>query len=141
MASINVIDDALLDMILTKLPPAILSVVFLHTSTTPADDGPDSFLIIDVTCAISNWSALVRNSDWHLRLYGDRQIDRCISMIPEYCDFEPPMEHAFYKASILLRIAPEQTSDTSLDSVTEQRWWDVLSAIDPRINQLHGPCH
>ncbi|KAG1762004.1 hypothetical protein EDD22DRAFT_847394 [Suillus occidentalis] len=82
------------------------------------------FLIIDVTCAISNWSALVRNSDWHLHLYGDRQIDRCISMIPEYCDFEPPMEHAFYKASILLRIAPEQTSDTSLDSVTEQRWWD-----------------
>jgi hypothetical protein len=34
--------------------------------------------------------------------------------------------HAFYLAGILLRITPEQLSVASLDSMTEQQWWDLM---------------
>lgn len=97
---------------LSSLPPFCL--LCPHPSTTPADDGPDSFFdyrrdlrYLELFCAPA------RNSDWHLRLYGNRHIDRCISMIQGYCDSESPMEHAFCIASSLLRIAQEQTSDAS----------------------------
>ncbi|KAG1718181.1 hypothetical protein EDB19DRAFT_1921161 [Suillus lakei] len=45
-------------------------------------------------------------------------------MIPEYCNPKSRTQHAFYLAGILLRIVPK--SVTSLDSVTEQQWWDVM---------------
>jgi hypothetical protein len=127
IASINAIDDALRDMILTKLSPAILSVVCPHPSTTPDDDGTDSpFDYHRDLCYLELVCALARNSDWHPHLSGDRHLDRCISMIPEHCVSGFYGHHAFYIAGILLRIAPVQTSDTSLDSVTEQQWWDVM---------------
>ncbi|KIK44210.1 hypothetical protein CY34DRAFT_11222 [Suillus luteus UH-Slu-Lm8-n1] len=127
IASINATDDALRDMVLTKLSPAIMSVVCPHPGTTPANDGPDtSFDYSRDLCYLELVCALARNSDWHLHLSGDRHIDRCISMIPKYCIPASYGEHAFYIAGILLQIVPEQTSDTSLDSVTEQQWWDVV---------------
>ncbi|KAG1796149.1 hypothetical protein EV424DRAFT_572899 [Suillus variegatus] len=123
IASIDTIDDARLrDMLLTKLSPAILSVVCLHTGT---DDHDRSFYRSRDTYYLELVFALTRNSDWHPHLSGDGHIDRCISMIPEYCN-SGYNQHAFYIGGILLRIADEQKSVTSLDSVTEQQWWDVM---------------
>jgi hypothetical protein len=127
IASINAIDDTLREMVLTKLSPAILSVVCPQPSTPPANDGPDcSFDYQRDLCYLELIYALARNPDWHIHLHNDCHLDRCISMIPEYCIPTSYDQHAFYIAGILLQIAPEQTSDTSLDSVTEQQWWDVL---------------
>ncbi|KAG1722864.1 hypothetical protein EDB19DRAFT_1954368 [Suillus lakei] len=129
MASIDATDDTRLrDMNLTKLSPGILSVLCPRPSPTPVNDIPG--YIFDSyernLCYLELVCALARNSNWHPHLYGDHHIDRCISMIPEYCYPKSPTHHAFYLAGILLQIAPQQTSITSLDSVTEQQWWDVM---------------
>ncbi|KAG1785843.1 uncharacterized protein HD556DRAFT_87997 [Suillus plorans] len=128
IASIDVIDDARLrDIVLTKLSSAILSVVCPHPGTTPTNDDADPFFNYDRDlCYLELVCALARNSDWHPHLFGDRHIDRCISMIPQSCYSESPMQHTFYIAGILLQITPQQTSITSLDSDTEQQWWDVM---------------
>ncbi|KAG2036035.1 hypothetical protein BDR03DRAFT_961126 [Suillus americanus] len=129
MTSIDAMDDRLRDIVLTKLSPAILSVLCLHPSTTPANNGPDRFFYeYRDSCYLELICVLARNSDWRPHLSEDRHIDLCISMIPEYCKSESYNRHAFYIAGILLRIAPEQTSDTLplLGSVTEQQWWDVM---------------
>ncbi|KAG2056253.1 hypothetical protein BDR06DRAFT_298612 [Suillus hirtellus] len=128
IASIDVIDDARLrEMVLTNLSPAIMSVVCLHPSPMPANDGSDRFFDYHRDlCYLEIIFALARNSIWHPHLSQDRHIDRCISMIPKYCNSEYYSQHAFYIAGILLQIAPEQSSDTSLYSVTEQQWWDVM---------------
>ncbi|KAG1902293.1 uncharacterized protein F5891DRAFT_1023297, partial [Suillus fuscotomentosus] len=126
IASMDAIDDSTLrDMILTKLSPAILSVLCPHPGTTPANDDPNLFFdhYRDL-CYLELVYALARNSDWHPHLFGDRHIDRCIGMIPQYCNASY-YGHPFFVAGILLQITPEQTSVTSLDSVTEQQWWDV----------------
>ncbi|KAG1895231.1 uncharacterized protein F5891DRAFT_1059783 [Suillus fuscotomentosus] len=127
IASIDTIDDARLrEMVLTNLSPAIMSVVCLHPSPMPANDGSDRFFDYHRDlCYLEIIFALARNSIWHPHLSQDRHIDRCISMIPKYCNSEYYSQHAFYIAGILLQIAPEQSSDTSLDSVTEQQWWDT----------------
>ncbi|KAG2151281.1 uncharacterized protein EDB93DRAFT_1140469, partial [Suillus bovinus] len=128
ITSIDAIDDARLqDMVLTQLSPAILSVVCPHPDTTPVDENSDRFFdysrdlyYLELVCA------LAKNSKWHPHLSGDHHIDRCISMIPWYCQSEYTTQHAFYISGILLQITPEQASDTSLDSFTEQQWWDVM---------------
>ncbi|KAG2137416.1 uncharacterized protein EDB93DRAFT_1167427 [Suillus bovinus] len=128
IVSIDAVDDARLqDMVLTQLSPAILSVVCPHPDTTPVDENSDRFFDYNRdSCYLELVCALAKNSKWHPHLSGDHHIDRCISMIPEYCQSEYPNQHAFYIAGILLQITPEQASDTSLDSVTEQQWWDVM---------------
>ncbi|KAG2091859.1 uncharacterized protein F5147DRAFT_723141, partial [Suillus discolor] len=128
IASIDAIDDARLRaIVLTNLSPAIMSVVCLHPSPTPANDGPDRFFDYHRDlCYLEIIFALARNPIWHPRLSEDRHIDRCISMIPKCCNSEDYSQHAFCIAGILLRIAPGQTSHKSLDSVTEQQWWDVM---------------
>ncbi|KAG1893208.1 uncharacterized protein F5891DRAFT_1067642 [Suillus fuscotomentosus] len=127
IASIDAIDDSTLwDMILTKLSPAILSVLCPHPGTTPANDDPNLFFNYGRDlCYLRLVFTLARNSDWHPHLFWYPHIDRCISMIPQYCKSRY-YGHAFFVAGILLQITPEQTSDTSLDSVTEQQWWDVM---------------
>jgi hypothetical protein len=126
MASIDAMDDRLRDMVLTKLSPAILSVVCPPPGATPANDDPVSFFNnYRNLCYLELVFALAKNSDWHPHLSEDRHIDRCISMIPDYCHSESYTEHAFYIASIFLRITPEQKSITSLDSVTKEQWWDM----------------
>ncbi|KAG2092488.1 uncharacterized protein F5147DRAFT_722199, partial [Suillus discolor] len=128
IVSIDAIDDARLRaMILTNLSPAILSVLCPHSGTIPVNDDPDYFFDSDRDlCYLEIIFTLARNSIWHPHLSQDRHIDQCTSMIPKYCNYEDYSQHAFCIAGILLRIAPEQTSDTSLDSVTEQQWWDVM---------------
>jgi hypothetical protein len=126
MASIEAMDDRLRDMVLTKLSPVILSVVCPPPGATPANDGPVSlFDNYRNLCYLELVFALAKNSDWHPHLSEDRHIDWCISMIPDYCHSESYTEHAFYIASIFLRITPEQKSITSLDSVRKEQWWDV----------------
>ncbi|KAG2046851.1 hypothetical protein BDR06DRAFT_148752 [Suillus hirtellus] len=127
IASIHIIDDARLrDIVLTKLSPTILSVLCPHPGTTLANDGPGPFFGRD-KCYVELIFALARNSDWHPHLFGDRHIDWCISMLPEYYDSGYSAQ-IFYIAGILLQIAPEQTSATSLSFVTEQQWWDLMSS-------------
>ncbi|KAG2135301.1 hypothetical protein DEU56DRAFT_396618 [Suillus clintonianus] len=126
MALIHAIDDASFrDMVLTELSPAILTAVCPGPGATPTDDGSDR--IFDRrrdACYLELVFALARNSDWHSHLSGDHHIDQCISMIAGH----RLIPHAFYLAGILLRIAPEQWSPTSLDSITEQQWWYMLSS-------------
>jgi hypothetical protein len=121
MASIDVIEDAeLREMILTKLSPAILSVVRPRQSATPADGIFHSFFDYydrDL-CYVQLVFALARNSKWHPHLSMDHHIDWCISMIAECC--ESSLEHPFYIAGILLQITPEQMSATSFASITDQ---------------------
>ncbi|KAG1818368.1 hypothetical protein EV424DRAFT_968036 [Suillus variegatus] len=128
IASIDITDDTTIrDIVLTKLSPAILSAVCPHPGTTPASDDPDR--LVDYhrdLCYVELVCALARNFNWHPHLFSDRHVDRCISIIPKYCNSESPTQHAFYIAGILLQITPKQTSLTSLDSVTEQQWWDVM---------------
>jgi hypothetical protein len=127
ITSIDAMDDRLRDMVLTKLSPAILSVVCPHPSTIPANDDPVSFFDNHRnSCYLKLVFALAKNSNWHPHLSEDRHIDRCISMIPDYCHSESYTEHAFYIAGIFLRITPEHQSVTLLDSVTEQQWWDMM---------------
>ncbi|KAG1893217.1 uncharacterized protein F5891DRAFT_51410 [Suillus fuscotomentosus] len=126
IASIDAIDDA--DM-MTKLSPAILSVLCPHPGRTPAND--DLNLFFDYSrdlCYLGLVYPLARNSGWHPYLSGDRHVDRCIGMIPQYCNSESPTQHAFYIAGILLQITSEQTSVTTLDPITEQQWWDVMKS-------------
>ncbi|KAG2132062.1 hypothetical protein DEU56DRAFT_902375 [Suillus clintonianus] len=125
MASIDAMDDAMRDAVLTKLSPAILSVVYTPPSPTPANDDPHhSFNNPRDLCYLKLVFALAGNSDWHPHLCRDHHIDQCISLIAEYC--KPDDEHPFYIAGILLRIASEKTAVTPLDSFTEQQWWDVM---------------
>ncbi|KAG2139285.1 hypothetical protein DEU56DRAFT_800536 [Suillus clintonianus] len=127
ITSIDGIDDvSLRDMVLTELSPAILTVVCPRPGTTPADDGPDRFLDSSRgSCYLELVFSLASNSDWYSHLSGDHHIDWCISMVAKYHQILP---HAFYLAGILLRIAPEQLSATSLDSITEQQWWDMMKS-------------
>ncbi|KAG2036022.1 hypothetical protein BDR03DRAFT_477230 [Suillus americanus] len=125
IASIDTIDDAKLrDMILTKFSPAILTAVCPQPGATLSDDDPDRFFHYDRDlCYLELIFALARNSNWHPHLFGDHHVDRCIAIIAK-CRFA---EHAFYLAGIFLRIAPGQLSVTSLDSIAEQQWWDMIS--------------
>jgi len=126
MASIDAMDDRLRDMVLTKLSPAILSVVCPPPGATP-EEYPDRLFNYDRDlCYLQLVFALARNSDWHPHLSEDRHIDRCISMIPDYCSSESSTQHTFYMAGIFLRITPEHQSVTLLDLVTEQQWWDMM---------------
>ncbi|KAG2138632.1 uncharacterized protein EDB93DRAFT_719916 [Suillus bovinus] len=119
IASIDAIHDVeLRDMILTELSPAILTAVCPQPGTTYSSDDSDSDL-----CYLELLFALTRNSNWHPHLSRDHHIDRCISIIAKCRLAEQP---AFYLVGILLRIAPERLSVTSLDSIMVQRWWDVL---------------
>jgi hypothetical protein len=43
--------------------------------------------------------------------------------LPSFNDLQP---HAFYLAGIFLRTTSEELSDTSLSSITEQQWWDMM---------------
>ncbi|KAG1895493.1 uncharacterized protein F5891DRAFT_669315 [Suillus fuscotomentosus] len=143
IASIDAIDDARLrDTVLTKLSPAILSVLCPHPVTTPTNDDLNLFSNYDRDlCYLELVCALARNPDWHPHLSGDCHIDRCISMIPRYCNSESPTQHAFYIACILLQIIPEQTSITTLDSVAKQQWRDVMrSAWDDPPYTINNAC-
>jgi hypothetical protein len=127
ITSIDAMDNRLRGMVLTKLSPAILSVVCPHPSATSANDDFDClFDYHRDLCYLKLVFTLARNSNWYPHLSEDRHIDWCISMIPDYCNSESPMEHAFYIAGIFLRITPEHQSVTLLDSVTEQQWWDMM---------------
>lgn len=116
-------DAGLRDMVLTKLSPAILTTVCPRPGTTLADD-PHYFFDFDRDlCYLELIYALAKDSNWHPHLLGDHHIDWCNSMIEEY-RMHPP--HAFYLAGILIQIAPEQSSVTSFDAMTEQQWWDIM---------------
>ncbi|KAG1852218.1 hypothetical protein F4604DRAFT_1300280 [Suillus subluteus] len=132
IASIDAIHDTeLRDMILTEFSPAILTAVCPQPGATLPEDDPDRFFHPDRDeCYLKLIFTLARNSHWHPHLFGDHHIDRCISMIAK-CRF---MQHTFYLAGILLRIALGDLSVTSLDSITEQQWWDMISTA-----WMHAP--
>ncbi|KAG0698837.1 hypothetical protein DFH29DRAFT_1016976 [Suillus ampliporus] len=141
LASIDVIDDAKLrEMVLTKFSPAVLSAVCPRPGATPADDGPDRFFDDNRDlCYVELVFVLARNSAWRPHLSGDGHIDRCISMIARCCECR---RHPFYLAGIFLRIAPEQSSVPSLESITEQQWWEVmLNAWCYASNIIEGDIH
>ncbi|KAG2057901.1 hypothetical protein BDR06DRAFT_128620 [Suillus hirtellus] len=119
------IDDARLwHMISTEFFPAILTAVCPQPCGTLSDDGPDCFFHYDRDlCYLKLIFTLASNR--YLHLCWDSHTDRCIQIIAECC--ESHMPHAFYLAGIFLLIAPEQLSDTPLDSITEQQWWDMIS--------------
>ncbi|KAG2092506.1 uncharacterized protein F5147DRAFT_722301 [Suillus discolor] len=125
MVSIDAIDDAMLrDMILTEFSPAILTAVCPQPGVTHSDDSPDRCVHDQRDlCYLELLFALARNSNWHPHLVEDHHIDRCISIVLKGCFGQ----RAFYLAGILLRIAPsEQSSVTSLNSITGQQWWDMM---------------
>ncbi|KAG1859533.1 hypothetical protein DFJ58DRAFT_780110 [Suillus subalutaceus] len=80
-----------------------------------------------------------RDSNWHPHLFGDHHIDRCISMVGEYC--KSYSLRPFYLSGILLRIPSEQLSVTSLDAITAQQWWDMMRHAwyyaDSEIDDIH----
>jgi len=139
MVSIDVIDNAeLRDIILTEFSPAILTAVCPQSGVTLSDDDPDRFFRHDRDlCYLELLFALVRNSNWHPHLFEDHHIDRCISIVAK-CHFG---EHAFYLAGILLRIAPEQLSVTSLNSITGQQWWDLMKNAWPHASYMIDDIH
>ncbi|KAG1790612.1 uncharacterized protein HD556DRAFT_682288 [Suillus plorans] len=123
---IDAIDNAeLRDMILTEFSPAILTAVCPQPGVTLSHDSPDRFVRDQSDlCYLELLFSLARNSNWHLHLFADQHIDRCISMVAEH----RVGKHAFYLTGILLRIAPEQSSVTSLNSITEWQWWNMVQS-------------
>ncbi|KAG2092501.1 uncharacterized protein F5147DRAFT_433605 [Suillus discolor] len=136
---IDAIDDAeLQNMILTEFSPAILSAVRPQPGVTPSYDSPEGFARDQSDlCYLELLFALARNSNWHLYLFVDQHIDRCISMVAKY----HVGKHAFYLAGILLRIASEHPLVTSLNSITEWRWWNLMrsawSHASSTTNDIH----
>jgi hypothetical protein len=134
LASADVVDDA--DMVLTKFSLAILTAVCPQLGTTPTDDGPDCFFHPDRDlCYLELIFALAGNSVWHPHFSRDGHIDRCTSIIAKSCDFKMHnnykiyrghQPHAFYLVGIFLRTTPEELSVTSLSSITEHQWWDMM---------------
>jgi hypothetical protein len=121
LTSIDVVDDA--DIVLTKFSPAILTAVCPQPGATSTDGGPDCFFHPDRDLYyLELIFALARNSHWRPHLHC--QIDRAIRMIAACC--ESPEPHAFYLGGIFLRMTSEQVSATSLSSITDQQWWDIL---------------
>ncbi|KAG1865048.1 hypothetical protein DFJ58DRAFT_772162 [Suillus subalutaceus] len=121
LAFINVVDDA--DMVLTKFSPAILTAVCPQPGATSTDGGPDCFFHPDRDLYyLELIFALAKNSYWRPHLHC--QIDRAIRMIAVCC--ESPEPHAFYLAGIFLRMTLEQVSATSLSSITDQQWWNMM---------------
>jgi hypothetical protein len=139
LTSINLNDAELWDMALTKLSPAILTTVCPRPGTTLVDDPHHFFHDERDLCYLKLIFALARNPKWHPHLIEDHHIDRCISMIPGYCDAYS--SHAFYLSGILLRTAPEQLSVASLDGITEQQWRDMMRMAwyyaEIRIDDIH----
>ncbi|KAG1868534.1 hypothetical protein F4604DRAFT_1927411 [Suillus subluteus] len=123
IVSIDTIDAKLRDMVLTKFSPAILTTVCPRPGTTLADD-PHHFHYRRDLCYLRLIFTLARDSNWHPHLFGDHHIDRCISMVGEYC--ESYSRCPFYLSGILLRIPSEQLSVASLDAITKQQWWDMM---------------
>ncbi|KAG1787983.1 hypothetical protein EV424DRAFT_1402507 [Suillus variegatus] len=113
-------------MILTEFSPAILTAISPQPGATLSKDGPDRFVLDNSDLHyLELLFALARNSNWHPQLVEDHHIDRCIRMVAKHY----LGQHAFYLITgILLRIAPEQSSAISLDSITGQQWWDMISA-------------
>ncbi|KAG1824647.1 uncharacterized protein BJ212DRAFT_1321622 [Suillus subaureus] len=133
LASIDAVDYG--DMVLAKLSPAILTAVCPQPGTTSGDEDPDRpFNIKRDSCYLELVFALARNPNWRPHLFEARHIDRCISMIPKCCNIFMP--HAFYLAGIFLRITPEQSLVTSLDSITEHQWWDVICMAWPHASSI-----
>jgi hypothetical protein len=133
LASVDATDYG--GMLLAKLSSAILTAVCPRPGATSGDEDPDRpFNIKRDSCYLELVFALARNPNWRARLFEARHIDRCISMIPKCCNIFMP--HAFYLAGILLRITPEQSSVTSLDSIAEQQWWDVICTAWPHASSI-----
>ncbi|KAG1795251.1 hypothetical protein EV424DRAFT_1448087 [Suillus variegatus] len=110
-------------MILTKFSPAILTAISSQPGATLSDDGSDRFVRDDHNLFyLELLFALARNSNWHPHLFADRHIDQCVSIVAE-CHLA---DRAFYLVGIFLRIAPEQSSVPSLDSITVRQWWDIM---------------
>ncbi|KAG2133305.1 hypothetical protein DEU56DRAFT_981542 [Suillus clintonianus] len=125
LTSIDAFDDA--GTVLVKFSHAIMSAISPRPGTTPADDDPDGFLNHNRDlCYLGLVFALAGNSIWHSHLVVDRHIDRCISMSKGYDQSSPIMDHHCHLAGILLRIPSEQVSVTSLGSITDEQWWDMI---------------
>ncbi|KIK35148.1 hypothetical protein CY34DRAFT_597232 [Suillus luteus UH-Slu-Lm8-n1] len=117
LASIDIVDDA--DMVLTNFSPSILTAVCPQPSADPDrffDYGRD-------LCYLELIFALARNSQWRPHLHC--QIDRAIGMI-EVC-YEMHGIQAFYLVGIFLQMTSEEVSVTSLSSITERQWWDMMT--------------
>jgi hypothetical protein len=134
LASIDVVDD--MDMVLTKFSLAILSAVCPQPGVTPTDDDPDCFFHGDRDlCYLELIFVLAKNSAWHSHLSEDGHIDRCSSIISKSCDFfmdslirglHDLQPHAFFLAGIFLQTTSTEVSVTSLRSITEQQWWNMM---------------
>lgn len=118
------------NMVLTNLSSAILTAV----NPRPTDDDLDCFFhqLRDL-CYLELVFALAKNLVWHQHVFEGGHIDQCSRIIaksckiqmslPSFIDLQP---HDFYLAGIFLRTTPEELSDTSLSSITEQLWWDIM---------------
>ncbi|KIK31752.1 hypothetical protein CY34DRAFT_19603 [Suillus luteus UH-Slu-Lm8-n1] len=122
LASIDIVDDG--DMVLTNFSPAILTAVCPQPGATPTDSGPDCFFDHGRDlCYLELIFALARNFQWRPHLYC--HIDRAIGIIADCCSLEW-CPHAFYLVGIFLRMSSEKVSVTSLSSITERQWWDMM---------------
>ncbi|KIK46857.1 hypothetical protein CY34DRAFT_9434 [Suillus luteus UH-Slu-Lm8-n1] len=134
LASIDVVDDT--DMVLTKFSLAILSAVCPQPGVTPTEDDPDCFFHGDRDlCYLELIFVLAKNSAWHSHLSEDGHIDRCSCIISKSCDFfmdslvkglHDLQPHAFFLAGIFLQTTSAEVSVTSLRSITEQQWWNMM---------------
>jgi hypothetical protein len=122
LASIDIVDGG--DMVLTNFSPAVLTAVCPQSvAVSTDDDDPDCVFHGDRDLRyLELIFALARNSQWHPHLYC--QIDRTIGMIAACCELDEV--HAFYLVGIFLRMTSEEVSNTSLSSITEQQWWDMM---------------
>ncbi|KAG2064734.1 hypothetical protein BDR04DRAFT_232354 [Suillus decipiens] len=130
---IDVVDDA--DVILTNLSHSILTAVRPRPGATPTydsviwnaiptnDDDPDFFFHRDRDRRyLELIFSLARNSHWRPHLHC--QIDRAIGMIAICCNLDD--WHAYFLVGFFCQMTSEEVSATSLSSITEQQWWDMI---------------
>ncbi|KIK31972.1 hypothetical protein CY34DRAFT_19399 [Suillus luteus UH-Slu-Lm8-n1] len=119
LASIDIVNGG--DVVFTMFSTAILTAVCPQPGAIPTDLDRSFHRERDL-CYLELIFALARNSVWHPHLYC--HIDRAIGMIA-VCR-ESDWAHVFYLVGIFLRMTFEEVYVTSLSSITEQQWWDMM---------------
>lgn len=108
------IDTSLRDVVISEFFPTLLTTAF--PDRFDADGG--FYYLRLVFC-------LASRSNWLRRLNEDGHIQKCISIIPDFCD--QPSPFLFYLAGFFLRIqvAHREQAAPELGAIKSNQWWDL----------------
>lgn len=109
------VDASLRDVVLHEFFPTLLTTVF-----------PDRFDVDGGFHYLRLVFCLAGHSSWRRHLNDNGHTQKCISIIPNFCDQPPPF--LFYLAGFFLRIqvAHREQAAPELNAITSKQWWDLM---------------